>query len=285
MKINKIEIQTTFYLLTFAFFILNIKYFNIISILTGGLLSFILIKLNEKIHLEKYKLFNFGIFIINIYFLILYLNKITNYINNNILKNYSHIFISLTLLISSLFIIKKGYHTIVKIILLSSYFLILTFLIGTFFSCFYIDLNNFNINIFYFNNLILESISYGLGIFYLYYLIYLSTKTKFKSKDLVITILSHIITLLFIYSILGLTLTNLYEYPYLIIYQKINLINFIERIEIFMALNYLFCFYYLYLWIFNNLYMYLENKIKKKKSLYFLLGITSLIFFINLFAK
>ena len=84
MKINKIENRISFYLLTFGMFLLNYKSINILSLLFGILLSFIIILLFEKINIFNNKIFKFIIFIISSFFITFYLTKISYYISYNI---------------------------------------------------------------------------------------------------------------------------------------------------------------------------------------------------------
>ncbi len=262
MKTKKIEVNITYFILSLAIFLLNFNSFSPLAIILGSFLNFLIIKLNEKINFLNNKVSKFLIFLLSFLFLIIYLNKLTSFISFNMLRNYSTILISLALLISSYFLVIKGYHTIIKVILLSSYFLLFIFIIGLILTSFYLDFNNFNLGIFKSNNLVFETFYYTFLMFYLYSLLYLPSKAKFSFQDLMISNFLNLSFYFFVVGILSKTLVDIYKYPYLIIYKKINLINFIDRIEIIFAFNYLFCFYYLFL----LMYYELKREIKTLKK-------------------
>ena len=87
MKINKIEVNITFLILSLSVFLLNFSNFTPLAIIFGFLLSFFLILLTEKLNLSKYKLTNICLLIISLIILPIYLNKLTYFISNNILNS------------------------------------------------------------------------------------------------------------------------------------------------------------------------------------------------------
>ena len=117
MKINKIETNITFFILLFSNFLINFHSLSILSIIIGSILAFLLIMLTNNLNLTKYKLTKIIIFLISISILPIFLNKITYFISSNILRNYSGIVISFLILLTSFILIKKGYHTIIKVVL------------------------------------------------------------------------------------------------------------------------------------------------------------------------
>ena len=123
MKIKKIENRLTYFILTLAITLLNIKNLSIIGIVIGSFLSIFFIYILEKINIYRLKIFKILLTIFSILFMIIYLNKVTYFIGDNILRNYSLITISLTILLLIYYLAGKGYHTIMKVILLTSYFL------------------------------------------------------------------------------------------------------------------------------------------------------------------
>ena len=278
MKTNKLENRLTYFILTYALFLLNINNISILSILIGSIISLLIILLIKNI-----KINNVFISILSIPILIYYLNKISYFIGDNILKEYSIIIITLTLLLSIFILGNKGYHTIIKVIILSTYFILFISLLGIILTIPYININNININILNTNNLLNNTLLSTFIFTYSYLLIYPITNTKFKNKDLVITTIFHILKYISIYSIIGI-LINYLKYPYITIFKKVNLLNFIERIEILFSLNYLFIFYFLLILIYYQIFNVLNNKINKKKYLnitliflYFLIFIFSMI--------
>ena len=283
MKTNNIESRISFIIISLGIFLLNIKSFSFLGIICGSLLSLLVILLLDKLKLDKYKFFNIFLIIFSFLFLILYLNKITYFIGDNILREYSLVSISLTLLIAIYLLLRKNYHSIIKVILLAAYFIFIFFLIGFLLTIPYMKLSNVNIHLFSTNTLLNESLYYTLLITYTYLLTYRVSNTKFKIKDLIISFGFNIITYLSIISILGQVLMYIFKYPYISIFKKVSLIGFIERIEIIFSLNYLFTFFFLFLLAFYNIKYNLSFLIKKTKiNNLVLIILTILIFLINI---
>lgn len=267
MKIKKIETRITYFIITIGLFLLNIKNLTLLSIIISNILAFLFISLFEKLNLSKFKLTKFLIMIISFIYLIFNLNNITIFIGDNILREYSIVVISLTLLFLIFYLANKGYHTLIKVILLATYFIIFLIIISFLITIPYIDLSNLTINIFKTNNLFKETILYTFSLIYPYLLIYPLSNTKFKVSDFLVTMIFQILFYLLIISILGLTLESIYKYPYITIFKKVSLFGFIERIEIIPSLNYLFCFYFLLVLSYYQVLNYLSLYIKKDKNL------------------
>ena len=282
MKIKKIEIRITYFILNLAIFLLNFKNISLLSIIISNILAILFILLFEKTNIYKYKLTKVILTFLSLFFLTYYLNKVTIFIGDNILREYSIIMISLTLLLAIFFLGNKGYHTIIKVILLASYFILFFLIIGYLTTIPYFEFKNITTKLFITNNLFLNTLKYTLLIIYTYFLIYPLSNTKFKTKDLIITTLYQLLTYLFIIGVLSLTLTNIYEYPYITIFKKVNLIGFIERIEILPSLNYLFIFFFLLLLSFYQIKYNLNILLKKKNLKYLLILLFILIFLLSL---
>ena len=279
MKLIKLENRITYFVITFAIFLLNFKSLSFFSLILGTFLAFFSILLAEHFHLYQYKITKVVLLFLSISITIYFLNKISYFIGDNILKEYSIVAISITLLITIFILSNKGYHTIIKVILLSTYFLFFFLVLGFLLTLPYINIKNLNITILNTNSLFLNTILYSLSLLYCYFLIYPITKTKFQKKDLLISSLFHIISYLLTLSILGI-LTGHLKYPYIIIFKKVNLIGFIERIEIIFSLNYLFFFYFLFLLTYYQIRTLLNLKIKKKKPLNIVLLFLSFFLFL-----
>ena len=277
MKTIKLENRITYFLLIFGFFLLNFHSLNILSIIFGSIISFLIIKMLNITNIHKYKITKFLLLIISFILLTFYLNKITYFISDNILRNYSLIFITLTLFLSIFILGNKGYHTIIKVITIESYFIFLTLILSFIILIPYIKIENININILHTNNLLLSTLNYIFLSVYSYFLIYNITNTKYQKKDLIGSIFN-ILYILLIYSILNIV-TNYVKYPYITIFQRVNLISFIERIEIIFSLNYLFIFYFLLLLIYYQIY-YILKSILKKKQLNITISIISFLIFL-----
>ena len=219
--------------------------------------------------------------ITSLFLLTYFLNKVTYFIGDNVLREYSTIPIAFSLLLSIFILGNKGYHTIIKVIIISSYFILFNLLLGFILVIPYINISNINISILNTNNLFINTIIYVLLLTYCYFLIYPITNTKFKLKDLLFSNSLNIINFLLIYSILNI-LTNYLKYPYITIFKKINLINFIERIQIIFSLNYLYIFYFLLILIFYQIKSILKTKLKSKQLHITLIVISILIFLCSL---
>ena len=274
MKTNKLENKLTYFILIYALFLLNFNYISLISILIGFIISIPLILLIKKININKI----LSIFI-SIPSLIYYLNKTSYFIGDNILKEFSIILISITLLISIFILGNKGYHTIIKVILLASYFIIFILILGILITIPYFKINNIDINIINTNNIFINSLVSTYIFTYSYLLIFPITNTKFTIKDCILITIFQLIKYIYIYSILGI-LINFLKYPYIEIFKKVNLFNFIERIEILFSLNYLFIFYFLLLLSYYQIYNTISLKIKKKKYLKIILLFVYLLIFL-----
>ena len=282
MKPIKLENRITYFMITFAIFLLNFKFLSFLSLILGTILAFFSILLVEHYHLYQYKIIKVTLLFFSIPIMIYFLNKISYFIGDNILKEYSIVAISITLLITIFVLSNKGYHTIIKVILLSTYFLFFFLILGFVLTLPYININNLDTTILNTNSLFINTILYSLSLIYCYFLIYPTTKTKFLIKDFFISSLFHIIIYILTLSILGI-LINYLKYPYIIIFKKVNLLNFIERIEIIFSLNYLFFFYFLLLLTYYQIRTLLNLIIKKKKPLnIFLLFLSFFLFLISI---
>ena len=278
MKTIKLENRITFFILSFALFLLNFKYVSCFSIVFGSIIAALIIKLFEILDIYKYKITKLILLIISIFTLTYYLNKISYFIGANILREYSIIPITFTLLLS-IFLLGNKFHTIIKVITISSYFILFTLVIGILVLIPYIDISNLNISLLSTNNLIVNTGIYVASLIYAYFLIFKISNTKVLKNDLIISNSFNLLYFLLINSILSI-LTNILKYPYLVIFKKVNLIGFIERIEIIFAINYLFIFYFLLLLIYYQIKSILGTKLKNKK-LYITLGIISFLIFLS----
>ena len=86
MKTNKIENRITYIILTFACFLFNFKNITFLSFLFGSLLALLFIFIAEKTNLYHFKLTKFLMFLLAIFFLIFYTNKLSYFITDNILR-------------------------------------------------------------------------------------------------------------------------------------------------------------------------------------------------------
>ena len=280
MKTIKLENKIIYFFLLFGMFLLNIKYLNFLGIIFGSLISYPIILLCNHFDIYKYKIIKFIILLISIILQIFYLNKIAYFISDNILKNYSISFFSLTFLLMVFILGNKGFHTISKVITILSYFIISNIILGIIILIPYININNLSIS-FRINNLFYSSFIYIIIVIYSYFLIYPITKTKFLKSNYFIFNSFNLFFYFLIFSILNI-LINFLNYPYITIYKKANLVGFIDRIEIIFLLNYLFIFFILLVIIYYQIKYILEIKLKKKRLNITLIIISLLVFLCSL---
>ena len=142
---------------------------------------------------------------------------------------------------------------------------------------FYLKIENYDFPIIS-NNLFNSSMLYAFLIFYIYLLTFKLSNAKFNFKIFLLSTCYHLFNYLFVIGILSNTLINLYEFSFIVIYKKINLLNFIERIEFIFSLNYLFCFYYFF--VLNFYYLTSNLKIKNEKNKLIITSLISIFIFI-----
>lgn len=267
-KITSLQYSTlTFFLLNS--FLINIGYnkitsisYNdsIIDILLGGcgilFLGFIIYKIHNTYNfniIDQIKRSNLFIKIISFIFLFLMigittlytLQILTNFINYYVVKEVNSFIISITLVITILYIVKKGIITISKISEIFFYIYILIFLFGCIALIKYIDLSNlkplftcefdkhFNASSIYFLSSVIP--------FFLLLIIPNNKINKYKKHKtltflfILLSILITLIQLIIIISILGINLTNIYNNPDMIIYKKISFLNILERVEVILS--------------------------------------------------
>ncbi len=270
MRTNNLQNFIIYFFLNLSLFLLNFKNLSILGIILGTILSFLIILFLKKINYSNSKIYFIVIFICSILLNTISLNKITYFISNNILREFSNILISLTLILLVLFLVYKGKKTILNVLILTSYFIFFNFILGFLANIPYLNLDYLNLDILNSKNIILETLTYTFITIYSYFLTTSFMNKEASFKSLFITSLTNIIIYILVISILSLTLTNIYLYPYLVIYKKVELIGFINRIEIIFSMNYLFCFNFFLLISFYELKNILSKFIKKEKKLNYL---------------
>lgn len=274
MKQNKI---TSLQYATLCFFLLNSFIMNVgyhtitnisnndslLDILLGGLgiiiFSFIIFFIrnmdNQNIierinnNFPKYlKFLIYLVFIIIIGITSIYsLSILISFINYYVLKEVGVFTITLTITSVILYIARKGLRTISKIseIFFYIYFLILFFsIIGL---VKYIDLSNLKpLFITSGTNHVTSLCIYFLSSIIPLSLLLVIPKEKmiinFKGKKIpfifiFLYIIFSFLQLITIISVLGIHLTNIYEFPDMIIYKKISFLNILERVEILLSFN------------------------------------------------
>ncbi len=258
---KKIELNILIFILIEALFLLYGIKINIINILLGTFLGIILITLFSNF--KKNKIMAISLLIITI---ILYLDsllKISTFIIDNIINNYSIIFILLSIIIVNYLIIKNNYHSFIKYTELSFYFFIILKIISFSLIIPNFNFNNLNYKLIDELNINTNIINVGITIFILYFLIYYLTNQKSSKKIILISIFNPLIIKLSSFLIIGKTLFYLYQYPYMNILKRIKYLDFIERMEGILSFTYILSFFILssfLLLVIKELIKYIFNK-------------------------
>ncbi len=243
MKKQKIELNILVFILMEALFLLFGFKESLLNILLGTILGIILIYVFAKIPQNKITkiilLLITLIFSINIFF------SISSFITNNLLKNYSFIFIIISFIIISLLLAKKNYHSYIKSLEIASYFFVIIKLFSFFLVIGNIDFSNFNYQLLDETKLSFHFIYISLFIFILHQLIYYLTMHQVHKKIYILSIINPIIMKLTAILVMGRTLVYLYDYPYMSVLKRIKYLDFIERMEGILSFEYLFCFFFL----------------------------------------
>lgn len=270
-KITSLQYATlTFFLLNS--FLMNIGYYSItkinendsiFDILIGGIgiiilfliVSYIRSRNKDNIIQSVNRLFPkvFRIIFFFITFIILGFTSIysftilISFIQYYILKEVSLLIISVTLISTIIYIVRKGLKTISKLSEIFFYVYLLIILISIIGLVKYMDLSNLkplfihNISN-HFDSSILYFISSIIPLFLLLIIPNIPNKSNLKFHKVplfmtIFTILLCFIQLIIIISVLGINLTNIYQNPDMIVYKKISFLNILERVEVFLAFN------------------------------------------------
>lgn len=252
------------------------------------------LSIDEKIKL----LFNKKIsFILNLFLIICFINisitifyNLNNFINTEFLTNTPILIIGLLFSIVIIYINTKGLEVISRVSFIFLIFYFLFFLIGILSLINIINLNNFlpfNFN-FYgtYNNSLYIILNNILPIFLLLIIpkkrIIDHNKTnKYIIISYFISFLIILILVIYIIGILGINLTNFYQYPEYMIYKRINLFNFINRIENLLIIKYIFN-YFISLSLITH---YISKTITKKNNNYLYIIITLIPLLLSLVFK
>ncbi|HIT22210.1 MAG TPA: GerAB/ArcD/ProY family transporter [Candidatus Scybalousia intestinigallinarum] len=318
MNKNKI---TPFELTTLTFFLFNSFLFttgiqrlakqnntdSVLSILIGFLfllLFFQLIKGIYQFHQKqdilgkieilfpKTKLLIFFLLIIILFTQLIYsIHQISTFINYYILKETKLIIITVTLLLTVLYICKKGIISIVKLSEICFYLYLFLFIMTIIGTLKYLNLENIKplltstiedntkSSLLYFSSLIIP--------FFLIAMLpkeELSQKKKYEqaiAKGIRYSSLICFLELLITISILGIQLTKIYLYPEMIVYKKISFLNILEHLETTLAfsqiLNSLFIIVFS-LWSLHEIIKKVIPLKKEKENISYSLLILLLIF-------
>ena len=282
MKAKKIESNILLFVIIQSIFLLFFFKESLLNITLGSIIGFILIKLYESLKINKSMIIKFLLTIVLLLSSVFILKDITNFLESNILKDYPHFVLGLSVIIISLLLGTKGYHSFIKSLELSSYIMAFLGIASTLLLVNNIDINNFNMQLIKEANFNYHFIVISLSIFFLYLTINYLNGYNLNSKIYFGSILTTILLKLLTIGILAETLLNLYDYPYISILKRIKYLDFIERMEGVLSLQYLFYFFFLFTIIVLTIRFLLTDlfKIKKDKIVNITLSIISLFIFL-----
>ena len=244
---NKIEINILTYFLIEATILLFFFKESFTNLIIGLLLGIILIKLTNKN--KKNKITNIILIILALALLTIILFKTTQFINYNILRNYSPIIIGISFFIISLNVVSKKYHTFIKTTEISSYLYLLLKTLS-FILIIPLIINNFTINIIDTPNINYNSILIGLSILLIHKYIYYFTNYNITTKTIIISFINPIILKIISTIILGKTLFKMYNYPFVNYLKEIKYLDFIERIDGILSFQYIISFFIIFTFLF-----------------------------------
>lgn len=245
----------------------------------------------EIIHSSKYLRFIlYPILIVILTITISYsLSTLTTFINYYILKEVEVVTITVTILATILYLVKKGLSTITKVSEIFFYiylFLVFISFIGLFNKMDFSNLKPlFTTNSF---THIRSSLSYFLSVSTPLFLLMMIKKNDIKSRKkeeklpLIFTVISIILTtiqLIIIISVLGIKLTNIYVNPDMIVYKKISFLNLLDRVEVILSLNNILNSFFLLVMCFYSLKEVTTTIIKTKKE-HVVLALLGIVLFI-----
>ena len=276
IKISSLQISIlTFFLSQVAFFpVISQILFDIskqdiwISTILGIVIGFVIIKLFLTIQTKKKEMTIFEycvhrtgrVFgnVINIllcltvlFIITLVFSKFCIFLNINYLPELPILVLGLFLLIVSIYAVSKGFETISRTSQLLAILSIIIFIIGFVLLIYYTDINNIKpILSSGVSNIVKSSLIYSLSSVIPVFLLLATTKTEVTNIDnynksvilgyiisSIITFLILIITIL----VLGSNLSIAFEYPEYIALKQIQFFHFVERLENFFSI----------IWIFN----------------------------------
>jgi len=282
MQAKKIESNILLFILIRSIFLLFFFKDSLLNIILGSLFGFILILIFNKLNFKN----NIFIKIILTIFLFLYsikvLEHITSFIEYNILQEYPLFIIGLSFILISFLLSYRGYHSYIKSLELSSYIIIVLGILSLFLLIPNINFNNFNIQIIKEAEFTGHFLYFGLLIFISYTIINYLNDYKINKKVYIGSIITMIFIKLLTIGILGETLLNLYDYSYINIFKRIKYLDFIERMEGILSIQYLFDFFFLFSIILLTIKFLLTDifKIKKDKIINITLSLISITIFL-----
>lgn len=242
MKNKKVENSILLIIIMRAIFLLFFNKLSITDLALGGILGLLLIIIYQKLNFKKYTIFHILLLLTLIILSFSTLNNITYFIKDNILKNFSYLMIAIPFLSLSIYISIKGYHNYIKTIELSSYILITIFISSLIMLIPYVRPSNINTLNY---KLTTNFIDVSLLILIIFIVFNYLNNYKLNYKTYTFSFFNIFFIRLLITGILSQTLENVFKYPYISIFKKISYFDFLERLEGFLSLQYLFDYLFL----------------------------------------
>lgn len=283
MQTKKIESNILFFIIIQSIFLLFFFKESLLNITLGSIIGFILIKFYDNLKLNnKNFVVKLILIITSLLSSLFILKNITNFIEYNILKDYSRFILGLSFTIICTLLSYKGYHSYIKSLELSSYIIGFLGISSILLLVNNIEIDNFNIQVLKETSFNYHFIFISLFIFFSHLTINYLNGYQLNNKVYFGSIFSIILLKLLTIGILGETLLNLYNYPYISILKRIKYLDFIERMEGILSLQYLFSFFFLFSFILLTIKFLLIDffKIKKDKIINITLSIISLFIFL-----
>ena len=283
MQTKKIESNILLFIIIQSIFLLFFFKESLLNIILGSIIGFVLIKLYDRLKINNKNLVLKVILMIILLLSSLFILKdVTNFIEYNILKDYSRFILGLSFTIICTILSYKGYHSYIKSLELSSYIIAFLGIASILLLVNNIDIDNFNIQVLKETSFNYHFISISMFIFFSYLTINYLNGYHLNNKVYFGSIFSIILLKLLTIGILGETLLNLYDYPYISILKRIEYLDFVERMEGVLSLQYLFCFFFLFSLVLLTIRFLLTDlfKIKKDKVINITLSIISLFIFL-----
>lgn len=282
MQTKKIESNILFYTIIYSIFLLFFFKESLLNIILGSIIGFILIKICNKFKVKNNIIIKGLLTLILLIISTFILKNITNFLEYNILKNYSKFILGLSFIVICFLLSYRGYHSYIKALELSIYIIILLAITSILLLVYNVNINNFNIQVLKEVNINYHFLSISLFIFFCYFIINYLNGYKLNNKVYFGSIISIILFKLLTIGILGETLLNLYDYPYISILKRIKYLDFIERMEGLLSLQYLFYYFFLFSLALLSLKILITDifRIKKDKIINITLSIIAIIIFI-----
>ena len=282
MQTRKIESNILLFIVIRSIFLLFFFKESLLNIILGSLIGFILIKIYNKLKIKNNILMKMILVLVLLISSTFILKDITKFIEYNILKNYSKFILGLSFIVICFLLSYKGYHSYIKSLELSSYIIAFLGISSILLLVYNVDINNFNIQALKEVNINYQFISTGLFIFLGYAIINYLNNYKLNNKIYFGSIITIVILKLLTIGILGETLLNIYDYPYISILKRIQYLDFVERMEGILSLQYLFDFFFLFSLVLLTIKIILTDifKLKKDKVLNITLSVISLMIFL-----